>query len=593
MVNPEQLLKLVDFNLANKNFENAVKLLDDEQYSKVILSHYPELIQDVLMKHMKSSDVEDSTLYNVCESIMKLLADKCHQEGIMFEFLEIIEGTEDDDIFTSVLKCLQVILLKQSEKKTRSLEYCLNSIEDYLQKLPLPDMVKVVDEEEEKILENDESLRRVLLMYMTLELFYEPIVIQLITNKSSDDTIFRSNKFNRENVLLTFILRLLGEPLAHLDLSYDEEKKIATYSRTIAEGLVKTIVKLDKNVLRYLEYGEKRIRWPIKSKINDDLDDIFLHDEKAPLLQFGMLFYLILVEKVEYDSIPKVYNPKYLFTSCIYLVKEMIQLDQSIIFKGLKLLETLLNNQTEILSADELGFDIHKDLCSLLPKIMIYSPTERNRKKAFQCIKPYILQFDAQGIYSLISNLLKVNKTQGTSELNQHLIIWYKDSIIQQIKQGEISEYMSGSKLKKLVLNEFCILEGGAACDISKSFDQILASLNFLRLMQIDEKNLTGIKDLAEELENGYLPELRKALDLSQAHFKEEQERVKKGEKPVETEMSNEIEILNGDNFMANFTKEKKLEMLNKAFLDFHLIEIHLGIVNGIINSLKTQTRKE
>jgi hypothetical protein len=188
MVNAEQLIKLLDFNLSNKSFDNAVKLLNDDEYSKVILSHYPEVIQEVILKHLTAENyANEPKVYEACECILKLLTEKCHQEGILFEFIEIIENVKNDDIFTSILKCLQVIVLNQSEKKSRALEYCLNSIEDYVLELPLPtELLKNAEEEEEKVLENDDEIRRVLMMYMTLELFYEPVVKQIVDDKTGE-----------------------------------------------------------------------------------------------------------------------------------------------------------------------------------------------------------------------------------------------------------------------------------------------------------------------------------------------------------------------------------------------------------------------
>lgn len=239
MVNAEQLVKLLDFNLSSKKFDNAVKLIDDEEHGKIILSHYPEVIQQVILKHLTAENyIKEPSLYEVCEAILKLLAEKCHQEGILFEFLEIIETVKDDDVFTSILKCLQVVILNQNEKKSRSLEYCLNSIEDYILELPLPqELFKNVEEEEEKVLENDDQVRRVLMMYITLDLFYEPVIDQIVASAPAD-IVFRSNKFNRRNVLFCFILRLLGKPLSFLDLSHNEEtNRVITYSRQVAEKM--------------------------------------------------------------------------------------------------------------------------------------------------------------------------------------------------------------------------------------------------------------------------------------------------------------------------------------------------------------------
>lgn len=584
MVTAEQLIKLLDFNLSSKNFDNAVKLLDDEEHSKVILSHYPEVIQEVLLKHLTADNyANEPKLYEACEGILKLLTEKCHQEGILFEFIEIIETVKNDDIFTSILKCLQVILLNQSEKKSRALEYCLNSIEDYVQDLPLPkELLKNVEEEEEKVLENDDEIRRVLMMYMTLELFYEPVVKQIV-GETSADQIFRSNNFNRRNVLLCFVLRLLGKPLSMLALSHEDENKVKTYSRQVAENLVATLCKLHTNIFQFLHYVEIRCRWPSKKKIDDDLVDIFLHHEKTPLVELGMLFYLIIVENIATNLVPKVHSSVYVFETVIYLVNAMITSDQAVIYKGLKLfLRTLSNITDTLLSSDHLEFEIHREFCGNLVKLLMYSPSKRNRQNGLNVLRNYILKFDIQGRYLIIKNILKISEHKG---LLGYLTTLYKDIIFEEINAGKLSDFTSGSNLKTILLDHMCCLTGGVQCDIADSSDQINSSLNFLMALLIrDQENSTGIRDLISQLEKGFLGELRSALDLSRAHYHAEIKNVKQGKSADFSEMLKDTEILNFDEPLNDLTSQKKLEMLHSALSMFDLIDFQLARVNEIVN---------
>lgn len=584
MVNPEQLVKLLDFNLEQKQFENAIKLLDDENYSKVILSNYPEVIQDVLLKHLTPANYKDEPkLYEVSEGILKRLAEKCHQEGILFEFLEIIETVKDDDIFTSILKCLQVIVLHQSEKKSRALEYCLNSIEDYVLDLPLPnELLKNVDEEEEQVLENDDEIRRVLMMYITLDLFYEPVITQ-IAGQHSTDKIFRSNKFNRRNVLFTFILRLLGKPLSMLDLSHHDTNKVVTYSRQVAESMVTTLCKLHSNVFQLLEYVELRCRWPSKGKLDDDLQDIFLHPEKTPMHQIGILFYLIIGEGIGADNLPKVYNPTFIFQMCIYLVDNLISsTETAIIFKGLKLCQKILENIGTRLDSDELDIEIHRTFCNNLVKLLMYSPSKRNRQHGLAVLRSYILKFDNHGRYLLIKNILSISNHKG---LMGYLTTLYKDMIFEDLNSGILTEFTTGHYLKCLVMDHLCNLTGGVQCDIADSSDQINSSLNFLIALFIrDKDNQTGIRSLSSDLQSGFLDELRRALDLSRAHYFAEIENVKTGKSLNLDEVMQDAEILNDSEPLSSLTNEKKLEMLHSALSMFDLIEYQLARCNELIN---------
>ncbi|KAG5672566.1 hypothetical protein PVAND_002683 [Polypedilum vanderplanki] len=593
MSSAEQLIKLLDFNLTQHNFDNAKKLLNDEnQFGQTILSNYPEVIQQVVLKHLTANNYEKQPeLYEACEYILSLFAEKCHQQGILFEFLEILENVKDDDVFRSILKSLQVILLKQSESKTRSLEYTLNSIEDYILELELSDVFKkkYLDEEEEKLLENDEKIRRILMNYLTLDLFYQPILKQIIENHSNDKKIFRVTKYNRQNVLFCFILRLLGKPLSHLNLSHDSESnKVKTYSRDVAENLVKTLCKLYPDVFNILQYIEFRCRWPQKDKIDDDLFNIFLHPEKVPLLQFGILLYLIIVENINYETLPQTYSPNYLFKTGIYCINEMIVANDTVAPKGLKLCYKMLSKITECLSSDELDIKIHEDFCNNLIKLLIYSPSKKNRQSALIVMRTYILKFDIAGRYLLIKNIMSCSTHKG---LIGYLSTLYKNIILESINDETLPSHLSGFNFKQLLFNFICKLEGGVQCDITESSDQIIAALNFLNvIIQRDKTNKTGIRSHLSDLKIKYLCDLRSALDFSRAHFTAEIERVKinvdtKCNKQDDDVVSN-FEILNDNAPLAEITKEKKMEMLHSALATFDLIDFHLARVNEIIHQI-------
>lgn len=585
MSKAEQLIKLLDYNLVNEKFDNAKKLLDgDEKYAETILSHYSDVIQEVVLKHLTAENYTSKPeLYEACEYILLLFAKKCHQQGILFEFLEILETVKDDDVFRSVLKAMQVILLNQSESKSRSLEYTLNSIEDYVQELELPKLFdkKYLEKQEEKLLENDEKVRKILMNYITLNLFYEPIIQQILEN-SSDAEAFRSTKYNRKNVLFCFILRLLGKPLSHLDLSTDvENPKAKTYSREIAENLVKALSKLHTNIYDLLKYVEIRCKWPVKDKIDDDLANIFLHPEKFPLLQAGILFYLVIAENVPCEA-PKVYSHNYIFNTGLYLVLELLSSHESVIPKGLKLCRQTLLNIQESIQYDELENDIFMDFCNCLLKIIIYSPSKANRQKGLQLLRMLILKFDTAGRFLLIKNVMKTSTHKG---LIGYLTTLYKDIVFENLDGStDLSKYLSGFNFKQLVMDHICKLENGVQCDLTDSNDQITAALNFIMGMFLrDKSNKTGFKDLVEDIKSGFLKELRGALDFSRAHFKAEYERVKSGmTEEVPTNM--DIDILNDRSQLDDLTKEKKLEMLNSALMLFDLMEFQLARATEIID---------
>jgi hypothetical protein len=581
-----QLVKLLDFNLSNKKIEETKSLFENEKHEKVLLASYSDVLQ-VVMRHLTGENYEkEPEVYEICEGIIKILSEKCHQEGILFEFLEIIEEVKNDDVFISLLKGMQVIILKQTDKKSRALEYCLNAVEHYVSELPFPDTLKKnMEEEEEKLLEMNEQVRRILMMYITLSLFYEPIVKQIGETKSSG--IFRTVRANRRNVMACFILNLLGPPLAFLNLA--ETGKAKTYSRQCAETLVQSMSNVFGDLYFLLQYAERRIRWPDKDveEYNYDVKDVFLLPEKAPLLQMGILFYLVIAENIQPKDLPKIYSPIYIFNMGIYLVNELIKSNEVLInFKGLKLCFRMLENIWGKLESDELDLAIHRAFCENLMKLLTYSSSKRNRKIGLMVLKIYILKFDDLGRYLIIKNLLKTTNHKG---IQGYLTTIYKDILFEELKKEESSTVICQDNFKFLVQKHFCRLENGAETDLMENSDVIISSLNFLVAFLIrDKENRTKICELIPEIRANFLEPLRVGLDMSRAHYKNEVSNVKLGKSSDDNleSMIENTEILNGDK-IPSVTTEKKIEMLSCALNSFDIIDSLLARVNDIVDGLK------
>lgn len=344
---PTELINQLNDALSKLNFDKALKLINNEENREKILKNYQSVIQDVIWVHLTDSNYEEEPkLYDACECLLIALAEHCHQDrAFIFELLEFIEersSGENDNQFTSVLKALQVLLLKHNDRAHNTLNTALNAIEDYMHKIKLPTLLekKCLEEEEEKLLENDDSIRRILMVYITLDLFYQPIVEALMPKNEN----FEESKQHRRNILFCFILRLLGKPLAYLDLTI-EEGKVMSYSREVAENLVKSLCVLKPNFFNLLEVVEERIRWSARGKVNENVKAILYHPDKTPITQLGILFYLVISENICIDKIPKVYSPEYLLKIGLYLVDSMLNDEnESVKYKGLKLCSKLLEN---------------------------------------------------------------------------------------------------------------------------------------------------------------------------------------------------------------------------------------------------------
>lgn len=585
------LSEALDKFLSENKFAEALHAVEDNKYNSSLLNNCSDAVA-VVMKYLTEENYnKQPEIYDVAETILKVIAKKSKEEEALFEFMEIVETTKSDNVFMSALKSLQICLLRQKQNKARSLEWCLNSIQSFISELPFSEeMKKKLDSEEEKLLELGDDVQRILTNYFTLFLFYEPVLDNLVTNPTTEP--FRNVTITRKNVLGCFILQLLGPPLSYLDLSEPVDKSLTnTYSRQCAESIVRHFTKLFPDPYFLLPYAERRIRWPIKKRpsaegvYEDAPKDIFMIEEKVPLVAVGVLYYLMLAENLLPVNSPTVYTNVHLFESSIYLICEMFKSNENTIhYKALLLTSALLDRfGTQRIASDSLELNIHQVFCEELIRIISQTQIKRNSQKACQLIKKYILQFDQDGRMVLIKNLLTVTTHNG---LVGYLITIYKDMISEALNadDAELSPYFSGSELKSLLLQRICVLPKGSETDLLQNSDTVICALNMIRYLAIrDKNNRTNFWDSVRDVEQQFLAPLRVGLDMTRAHYKLEEKRVQDGtdDKSVDVELS-----VSGEDVPV-MSKEYKLQMISSAMNTFEMMESLLSRVNECIDSVK------
>lgn len=585
------LSKVLDKHLSEKNVTGALHAIEDNKYNSSLLNNCSDAVA-VIMKYLTDDNYNNrAEIYDVCENILKVIAQKSKEEEALFEFMEIIETTKSDNVFTSTLKSLQICLLRQKQNKARSLEWCLNSIQSFISELPFSEEMKnKLDSEEEKLLELSDDVQRILTNYITLFLFYEPVLDSLTAKPTNE--VFRNVNITRKNVLGCFILQLLGPPLAYLDLSEPVNKTLTnTYSRQCAETIVRHFSMLFPDPYFLLPYAERRIRWPIKNRstaagvYEDAPKNIFAIEEKVPIIAVGLLYYLMFAENLMPVNAPMVYTELHLFESSLYVISEMFKSNENTIhFKALLLTTAMLERfGDQRIPSDSLELKIHEVFCVELIRIISQTQIKRNSQKASQLIKKYILQFDQDGRMVLIKNLLNVATHNG---LVGYLITIYKDMISEALGSSdtEVSSHFSGSELKSLMLQQICVLPKGSETDLLQNSDSIICALNMIRYLSIrDKNNRTNYWDCVRAIEEQFLSPLRVGLDMTRAHYKLEEKRVQDGtdDKGVDVEISVSGEAL------PTMTKEYKLQMIASAMNTFEMMESLLSRVNECIDSVK------
>lgn len=588
-----RLAQELEKNLNEKRYHTAVALLDENQYAEEVKFKSNEVIA-VTTQFLTEQNFKNSPeLFSICEVLLKKIAAKGNKEDVLFELLETIETTKHDEVLTSLLKAMQVILLRIDHSKSHAIVWVLDSISSYIKDIELFEKIPSgVGKKAEELLENDPEIKRLLSLYFTLFLFIEPIQRNLLETKFDHIKPFRYNGFNGENVIITFLLQMMGSTFAVLKFDKEKNGKSKTYSRQCAEKLVELFSKLYKDPFNLLIVVEQRILYTNNEVQSFDTmtGNIFLIKERTSDLSFGILFYLIFVEKLMINEAPKIYQPKFLIDKTMLLVLSLLKQNEPYLqYKGVKLGKSLLEQVSSAsLNMDDISVNTIKSFMADLSTVIIYSPDHRNRKEGVELLSLLIESHSLNAQYFLIDCLFNICQNDG---LLGYTIMIYKKIMARLFNQNlfMVKSYFNQKRFKNTVMNHICILKDQQTVDLMDNKEKLLSALNFLIfLLQRDKKNYTSIWDFVTTIEQRFNRPLREALDLSRAHYKNEYKNVQEEKcgKLNKTVENLQICIQNStEDHNALFSKEKRYDIIAYALNTFDIMEGLLVRVNECITN--------
>lgn len=610
MTPAENLKELIKQLIKEKQYDGVALLFTNVNEASKNISYMPEIAMDVfhdicIQQLNEKNHKENLPLYCCVEELLKIVATYAPAEELLLDLLEIIEEHKSENVFTSALRALQVVIMRQGNEKPRALEWSLNSIKTRLDELPIPDFLKEgYDEKQEKLLEQNDKIQTLLLHYITVGLFYEPLLNDICQSSLFGKQPFRSCDINRRNVLCCFLISLLGKPFSMLNFHGGEEsRKTNTYTLQCAISLTKATTQCIGDPYFFLTLVEDRFRFKGafqgREKTRGSMsNNIFFIDEKLPLNCVATYYYMILVEGIDKDKVYLVYNPMFVFESSLYLAHELMSSDEPPLQqKGLKLVECLLKQLGNLeIPAIFLEIDLYKSFCQTLCNLVAYSSVTYMRQTGVRILRQYILQFDDEGKYSVLKNLMRSVRHHG---ITGYLAIIYKDLVANALANPAISQLpktLSGHDFRTIFERHICCLANGVETDILEYSDKIISSLNALRFFALkDYSNLTGFWNFIDDLNKNYLRPLREALNLSIAHYKSELKHIENiTDAKKEVEQREQLELL--DICIANekssrtkhdfeLNRQQKVCILNQNLCTFDLITSLLARVTECIEN--------
>lgn len=560
--------------LTKGQLKEALTAIHDNKYIACLKNNSWDLIP-VVAGHLDEETLSTNPdLFECCEKLLEIVAEKSNAEEALLEFIEQTELAKNDTKFIAILKALQKTLLKLTSKRGRSLEWSFNTIQAHVSDLPLPGEYNL-ESDENVIMDADTAVNRITILYNQLLPFYKPFIDEV----ALPNNVFSEHK-QRRDLLACFMLQLLGKPLACLDLECDAKSK--SRARLCAEQIMSYLGLLVSDCYKFLEYATER---PNKTPNNKNgvyeeaIEDVFACEDKTPILSLGVYYYLLLSENVPSGTKPFNYNPLFIFQSTLYVATDLLkQPEQYITRKGILLAHTLICGPlVESLPYEVLDATVHCHFCTNLTNIMIYSDVKQYRELCLKIFKTYLFKFDTKGRYLLISNLMNVVKHVNT---RGYLITQYKDMLreIMSKDENKISEYFSGAKLCSMI-DKFCLLPEGRESDLMEMGDQIITSLNLLIYLSIRDKyNVTGIWNHFSNLDKKFFKPLKEGINISKAHYE-----LKIRDLNDEKE-GPQMDVTIHGKCMPKMSYNEKFAVLNNALNSFSALEMLLARVEELVD---------
>lgn len=174
----------------------------------------------------------------------------------------------------------------------------------------------------------------------------------------------------------------------------------------------------------------------------------------------------------------------------------------------------------ESIPPDAIDMKSHITLMDKLQSVVVYNSMQSVRKKAFAVYDLYFGLFGRQP-RPLSQLVMRVLQNANHSGLIGHAIGKLKNAILDEMKNVDGQNYISGPLIHKLVLM-FCKLSNGAETDLLEVSDEVMASLNFLicLLLRDSSDNQLGLWSLVKDLQAGFLQPLEAGLGMSKAHYR-------------------------------------------------------------------------
>ncbi|XP_014243081.1 glomulin-like isoform X1 [Cimex lectularius] len=543
----KELIENVRQCLEENRVSDAWDLTFGEENKKLVGSCSQELFSVVSKYLNEDSALKNTVVFEYAKDLVRQIADQHEPEETLLELLEFVE-TADVTGFLIYTDALKTCLHKMPNKRGTSIIWVCNTIVRYLCDMDLPKEIE--DEKYDCFLEEDSAeAKNIIKVYNSIINMFEPFVREVETGQFE---VKEKHRVEYVETILKFLLKLLGRPLAFMDLETKSYYEISC-------KIIKFISVYKHDPLHYLSCID------VNCSVYDALSSTTV-DADYTNLSLMVFYHMLFKHKLGLNEIAHVYSIEYILENILTMTHDVLTMRNpptqlKATEMTLKFFERVCDKS---LSINNLPFTVVSKFIEVLTHTMVYSDTKTIRQKSVQIYKQFLYKFNSEGRFRLITSL---DKTGDPGLVGYGLTI-LKDFIVETLDKNDSQDLkeFTGTKLKYL-LQQFCTMDLND--DLVRNSDRIISTLNLLRFIVIrDQDNITGIAQYIEKLEDDYLTPLKHRIEvMRREHVFEKDGLIKCQERGSESDVKKVLGLT------CDVPIDEQIKALDKSFTILDLID--------------------
>ncbi|XP_012737969.2 glomulin [Fundulus heteroclitus] len=552
---PEEDLKPEDYRqfkdvgaacLSGGDSEQLLKFVQDEKNQGIVKS-----MGCVLLAPLVNEAVRNEKSHDLCQAAITQLIKTCSPKTLLESFLELIEDMDPGAISETILVLLphlQTVLLELDENQAACLGLALSALQKQLSRLPVPYTLQQEEADEHGLCR----------CCVALAMFTKPFIEGMKKKRDGCDPTAEEDQLKAE--ILQFCMRSLKEPLLEAELNRDRKSTLWLFAVEIMD-----ILPAIKESLSGLLFSSS-------------LRKFSMMDASLSKESLACLAYLLFVPLINIESFPAVFSPVFILQCNMEHINQLLSTKkESHLLKGLALfaksLERVEDNSLPVGLLDLKSF---YSAPQNLRQVLTDCPFQHLRESGLKVFQLFINKLDAEAKHKFFRCMLRTSHHAG---VESYIVKNIRSQIQLSIKSNS-NKWLLGMELLPL-LELVLSLPQGAETDLLSNMDKVMESLNLLRYLLMQDKELNA--DVREELcriKDEYLKMLRVCISMSRAYYSAEMKALKEDQKLKAKEAK---EHARSTRWLKSFTvkhdkathmsPEVQYQVLQSALVTFDLME--------------------